>query len=246
MFSQADRFLPGALFVTTGGVVPGVSTPRRRKKHGMVRAGLGSGCLLALVATSSARADLLNLELLDFPDITSGFIDVMYDAGSDQFSATGFALTLDDDGIGSAESIIGGVFTITATISEGGLFSGGSLTIEGDVLGFGSSLLTADVLDFGFQNEGGDLFEFEFEVTGGDLAIAGLYGDPGTVVGVILDANFGGTGFFGSFDKDFNNNDGMAGFGLGVSDTAPMIPGPSTLLVLLAAGGLGARRRRSR
>ncbi len=246
MSGQADRFIPGALFDTTGAVVLGVSTPRRPKKIGMSRAGLGSACLLALVATSSARADLLNLELLDFPDIFSGFIDVMYDAGSDQFTATGFALTFDDDGIGSPENIIGGAFTIAATITEGGLFSNGSLTIEGDVLGFGRTLLTADLVEFGFLNDGGDLFEFVFEVTGGDLAIPDLYGALGTQGGVILDANFGGTGFFGSFDEDFNNNDGMLGFGLGVSDTAPLIPGPGTLLVLLAAGGLGARRRRRR
>lgn len=246
MFCQADRFIPGWFSVSTRASVLAGSTPRRRKKIGLLRAGLGSGCLLALVATSSARADLLNLELLDFPDIVSGFLDVMYDAGSDQFTVTGFALTFDDDGIGSPETIIGGAFTIAATITEGGLFAGGSLTIEGDVLGFGSTLLTADVVNFGFQNDGGDLFEFEFEVTGGDLAIAGLYGAPGTVVGVILDANFGGTGFFGSFDNDFNNNNGQLGFGLGVSDTGLLIPGPSTLLVLLAAGGLGARRRRSR
>ena len=210
----------------------------------MLRAGLGSGCLLAIIATSSARADLLNLELLDFPDIFSGFIDVMYDAGTDQFTATGFALTFDGDG-GSQENITGGVFTIAGTIMAGGVFSSGSLTVEGDVSGFGTTLLTADVVDFGFLNGGGDLFEFLFEVTGGDLAIAEFYGGPGTIVGVILDANFGGTGFNGSFDQDFNNNDGIPGFGLGVSDTAP-IPGPSALLVLLAAGGLGARQRRRR
>lgn len=243
MFGQADRFFPGASFVTTGAVVLEVSTPRRRQKNGMWRAGLGSSCLLAMIATSSARADLLNLELLDFPDIFSGFIDVMYDAGSDQFTATGFALTFDDDGDGPQENITGGVFTIVGTILEGGFFTSGSLTIEGDVLGFGTTLLTADVVDFGFLNDGGDLFEFVFQITGGDLAIAELYGGPGTIVGVILDANFGGTGFNGSFDQDFNNNDGMPGYGLGVSDTAPLIPGPSALLVLLAAGGLGARRR---
>ena len=245
MFGQADRFFPGASFVTTGAVVLEVSTPRRRQKNGMWRAGLGSSCLLAMIATSSARADLLNLELLDFPDIFSGFIDVMYDAGSDQFTATGFALTFDDDGDGPQENITGGVFTIAGTILEGGFFTSGSLTIEGNVLGFGTTLLTADVVDFGFQNDGGDLFEFLFTITGGDLAIAEFYGGPGTIVGVILDANFGGTGFDGSFDQDFNNNDGMPGYGLGVSDTAP-IPGPGTLLVLLAAGGLGARRRRRR
>lgn len=221
-----------------------MSTPRRRKKKGMLRAGLGSSCLLAIVASNSARADLLNLELLGFPDILSGFIDVMYDAGSDQYTASGFALTFDDDGIGSPENITGGVFTIAATIMEGGFFSDGSLTIEGNVLGFGATLLTADLADFGFQNEGGDLFEFLFVITGGDLAIAELYGNPGTVVGVIMDAN--GSDFTGSFAQDFDNNGGIPGFGLGVSDTAPLIPGPGTLLVLLAAGGLGARRRRWR
>ena len=244
MIGHADRFFPGAFFVTSRAAVLDGSTPRTRKKNGMLRAGIGSSCLLAMIATSSARADLLNLELLDFPDIFSGFIDVMYDAGSDQFTATGFALTFDDDGDGPQENITGGVFTIAGTILEGGFFTSGSLTIEGDVLGFGTTLLTADVVDFGFQNDGGDLFEFLFTITGGDLAIAEFYGGPGTIVGVILDAN--GSDFTGSFDQDFNNNDGMPGTGLGVSDTAPLIPGPGALLVLLAAGGLGARRRRRR
>jgi hypothetical protein len=191
-------------------------------------------------AAVPAQGSLLGLALLDYPDITSGFTDVTYGAASDQFAASGFALSFDDDGTGSAENILNGVFSIDAAIDESGEPGPGTLVITGDVLGYGPDLLTASLTDFGFMDGGGDIFEFLFEVTGGDLAIPSLYGDPGSVVGLILDAT--GSDFGGTFDMDFDNTGGMPGWGMGVSDTAP-IPEPSSLLLMLLAGALFRRRR---
>jgi hypothetical protein len=202
---------------------------------------MGVACLAAVAVAAPARAELLNLELVDSPDITSAFIDVMYDAGSDQFTASGFAMTF-DDGVAPPADISSGAFTITATITDGGMLSGGSLSIQGGVSGFGPTLLTGDLVGFGFFDGGGDLFEFLFTVTGGDLATPAFYGDPGTVAGLIINAN--GSSFTGSFGQSFDNNGGMPGFGLGSSNTAP-IPEPGAMLLLLIAGGLLARRRRA-
>ena len=193
---------------------------------------------LAGLLAAPAQASLLGLTLLRSPDITSGFIDVAYDAGSGLFTASGFALTLD----GTNFDVIGSFDYSIQLDGFGGLISG-SLIITGEVGGFGPPLLTGDVTAFGFQDGGGDLFEMLFTVTGGDLATPAHYGDPGAVGGTIMNAN--GSNFGGTFDVDFNNNFGIPGFGQGVSDTAP-IPEPATLVLLVVAGGLVVRRRRRR
>jgi len=202
---------------------------------------LTAGTFLMLGA--SAQAAPLNLTLNDTPDIVSSFIDVTYDAGTDIFNASGFALELDDDGSGPAEAIAGGTFDLAATIDASGVLSGGSLTIGGTVasLGFNSgTLLTGTLTAFGFPDAGGDPLEFLFDVTGGDAA--GLYGGiPG---GVILSA----TGFTGDFTTNFDNLiSGIPGTGAAVSDVAP-VPLPAAVW-LFGAGLLGlagvARRRHS-
>jgi hypothetical protein len=197
--------------------------------------------LLCMAVTSAARAELLNLNLL-VPDIESGFIDVMYDASGDMFSATGFALAIDYDGIAPPDyNINNGSFDLSASIDDFGSASSGSLAIGGDIPGLGvmGSLLTGSLTDFGFQTGGGDLFEFLFTVTGGQLA--GDFGGLGATVGVILNAD--GSTFTGDWTLDFNNNGGNPGFGLGVADTA-FIPAPAGLAVLLGAGFCAGRRRR--
>ena len=185
--------------------------------------------------------------LEDYPDITSGFIDVTYDATANILSANGFALTLDDDGVGDLENIYAfgsdidpGTFLITAEIDDFGTLIGGTLTVEGTVpdLGFNSgTLLTGDLTDFGYPDAGGNPLEFLFDVTGGD--VAGLY--AGTSGGVIL----GATGFGGSFAADFDNlMFGMPGTGAGFGDTG--VPEPSTLsLLMLGLIATRLRRRRS-
>ncbi len=205
--------------------------------------------MLTLVAcffmfSAAVQATPLNLELLDFPDIFSGGIDVTHDAGADAFNASGFALTLDDDGIGPAEAITNGIFNISATIDDAGTATG-LLTINGTIptLGFNSgTLLTGNLTDFGFKPAGGDPLEFLFNVASGDAA--GLYG---TTAGVILS----GTNFGGSFAVDFDNLiAGIPGTGSGVSNTAPPIPEPSTILLLMiglgVVGGCSVLRKRGK
>ncbi|MHC5005930.1 MAG: hypothetical protein ACYTGF_01075 [Planctomycetota bacterium] len=196
------------------------------------------GAAAAVAACSgSGHASFIPLGLLDAPDVMAGFTDVTYDAGSDAFLATGFALEF-DDGTGPAGTIFDGSFSITASIDETGAPGGGTLDIGGLVSGFGLSLLTGTLLDFGFDDTGGTLLEFQFQVTGGDLAPQ--YGGPGAAVGVILD--MGGGGYSGNFLEDFDNLiGGLPGTGLGVADTGRLIPGPSAIALLAM---VAARRRR--
>ena len=179
----------------------------------------------------SVQATPLNLSLSNFPDIFSGAIDVTYTAATGSFSATGTALSFDDDGVGAAETIVAGGFALSATITNAGVLTGGTLTITGTVptLGFNSgTLLTGTLTALGFSNTGGDPLEFLFTVTGGDAA--GLYGGTG---GIILSS----TSFPATlFNQDFNNLiAGIPGTGSGVSDTAVPVPEP-TSLILLAIG----------
>lgn len=194
-------------------------------------------CLPVLTGVSAGQAGPLALDLADSPDIASGLVIMSYSAGLDQFTARGFALSMDDDGSVPAEDILSGAFILTATIDGSGAFSGGSLTIGGTIasLGFNSgTLLTGDLTAFGFLDAGGDPLEFLLEVTGGD-AFA-LYGGGLTDAGIILT----GTGFDGSFDTDFDNGMGLSG----LTDVV-MVPLPGTLcLGLFGVGILAAVRRR--
>lgn len=196
--------------------------------------------LLAAGAASAVAAPL-NLNLNPAPDITSGFIDVVYNAATDVLSASGFALTLEDNGVPPATDFSNpGAFSISATVTGAGVATGGTLSIGGTVNGFGPTLLTGTLTAFGFPNApGGNVFEFLFQVTGGALATPAYYGLPGSTVGVILNA--GANGFNGSFASSFNNNGGMAGMGAGVADTAP-IPEPAALTPLALALLLARRR----
>jgi hypothetical protein len=196
------------------------------------------------LCSSVARATPLYITLVDFPDIVSSFIDVLYDAPTDAFSANGFALELDNDGVAPNEIIAGGTFALNATIDDSGILGpGGTLTIGGTVTSLGyltGTLLTGDLTDFGFPDAGGDPLEFLFDVTGGDAATlwAGQKG------GVILSFS----GFSGDWTADWDNLlNGDEGTGTAVADTGA-IPEPATLTLMLMGGGalLGARRRSKR
>jgi len=204
--------------------------------------GVLAAAALALLWTTPASATPLQLELLQFPDVVSGFLDVTYSSGSDTLSISGFALELDDDGVGEALTIQGGLFDLTASIDAAGALSAGTLTISGAVpsLGFDSgTLLTGVLTAFGFPDSGGDPLEFVFAVTGGDLA--GLYGTG--PAGLIV----GQSGFGASFASDFDNLLGGPGTGAGVSNAAPVPEAGTALLLGVALGGLGwSGRRRSR
>jgi hypothetical protein len=208
----------------------------KRKRNAVLRMGFMIAFLLAttLLWRVPAQAAPLNLTLLDFPDIFSAFIDVTYDAGTDAFVASGFALEFDDDGSVPPEPIRNGTFDITASINNFGVLQpGGVLIIGGTIpsLGLNSGfLLSGNLTNFGFPNAGGDPLEFQFDVTGGDLA--GIYGAPGFIPGIILSS----TGFQGTFTDDFSNLDTtpqgtlIEDTGIGVADTA--VPEPATLFLL--------------
>lgn len=196
--------------------------------------------VLMMAMGSQAQAAPLNLTLLNTPDIVSTDISVNYTAGSGSFTASGFALALDDDGSVPAEDIAGGTFNISATIdSTGALQSGGALSIGGTVasLNFLSgTLLTGNLTEFGFPDSGRNPLEFLFTVTGGDAA--GLYGGSGATGGIILSSISDPTG-----DWDFTAD--FTGDGFAVSDVAP-IPVPAAVWLfgsgLLGLAGFGRRR----
>ena len=143
-----------------------------------------------------------------------------------------------------------GSFNISATIDEFGTASAGTLSITGSLLGLGPTLLTGTLRDFGFLDGGGDLFEFLFTINNGVLGIPGLFGGPGSVVGVILDAN--GSNFNGSFTTGFTNIFGRHSHGhkhdhdhgFGFARTAP-IPEPATLALLMTGALVWRKRRRA-
>lgn len=192
---------------------------------------------LVMGMSSLAQAAPLNLQLNPAPDIFSAFIDVNYDSNADILTASGFALTLDDDGIGTPLDIAGGTFDLSASVLADGTLAGGSLAIGGTVAGLGfnsGTLLTGSLSAIGF-NQANDPLEFLFDVTGGDAAA--LYGGLG---GIIL----GFTGFDGDWGDDFVS----APFN-SVADVG-VVPVPAALWLfgsgLIALLGLGGHNRQKR
>ncbi len=198
---------------------------------------------VVLVSAAVPAYASLGLQLTQTPDLFAGFIDVTYDSSTDMFAATGFAFELDDDGVGPAEGVQNGAFELDAVINGSGALTSGSLIFRGTIpaLGFNSgTLLTGSLVDFGFPAQGGNPLEFAFDVTGGDAA--GLYGN--VPAGLILS---GVSGFGGDFSTDFDNLDqGTPGTGAGIADAAPIVPLPSSLLLLLSGVGVILARPRPR
>lgn len=203
-----------------------------------MRFGTSIGFLAGVaILASTAQADLLNLWPQN-PDITSSFITVTYNSGTDQFNANGTATQLVDE-LNNVYNITGGSFALNATIDSTGTASAGSLTIGGNVNGDGPSLLTGSLVDFGYDTGGSPIFEFIFKVTGGDLATA--FGGINKLVGVILDG-----GLLPSYNGTFTNGF-VATAALGNADTF-IVPAPSSVTLaffgVLAISGLAHRRRR--
>ena len=188
-----------------------------------------------LLFGGNVRAELLNLTMQESPDIFSGYIDVTYNAASNTFASSGWALTF-YDGIEQIDfdEYTEDSFSISVIVDESGVASSGSLTITGEVSGYGTTgpLLTGNLTDFGFGfwdtlNPDSDaaLFEFLFEVSGGEMAE--LYGGAGASVGVIMGCVSVGADvteelFTADFDNLFGNG---PGWGSAVSDVGTPIPG---------------------
>jgi hypothetical protein len=185
-------------------------------------------CLGWLVlGVPSANATLLNL-MAEGPDVTSGVLDVQYQASSGSFTVAGTAMTFDLDHISPPDyNITSGNYAINMLLTPAGIPTSGSLSIMGKIPALGANsgtLLTGQISQFGFQNPpGGEIFEFIFNVNGGDLA--SYYAGK---AGVILNAS--DTGFTGSFTSNFSNSPFSAS-----TDTFP-VPEPSTAILLFILG----------
>jgi hypothetical protein len=213
----------------------------RMRREKMMRCSTASLVIAGIALGGGAPASGAFIDgfgLLDSPDVASRFIDVTFDAGTDAFVASGFALAY-DDGTPPGDDIIDGSFLITASIADDGAAGAGSLDIGGTIGLLGPSLLTASLVDFGFSDAGGMLLQFVFAVTGGDLA--GAYGGVGALVGVSMDVD--SDGYPAGWTKSWDNNDGVPGAGGGVADAAPLVPSPPTV-ALLALALVGRRRSR--
>lgn len=193
---------------------------------------------LAIFLASPASATPLNLTL-GLPDVVSGFIDVTYDAGTQTFTASGFSLEIDDDGVAPNLALdASGSFSVIATIDNSGNLVSGTVTITGTrtpAPSYGSPLVaTSSLTGFGF-NASGTLFEFTYTTAAGSSI-----GSAGSQGGIILAA----TTTYTSWGSDFDNLiASIPGTGSGTADTAPVVPEPSAAILVALALGYAWRRR---
>jgi len=215
----------------------------------LLRRVVTAAVVVVVIGVASVQAMPLNLTQMP-PDIYSSQIQISYDAGTDQFTASGYPIQYDRPPSFDVEP---GLFYINATIDAEGVATAGVLEITGTVLaGAGESgpaplgppvdvLLTGDLTGFGWVPDPPDgvrvpTFEFVFVCTGGSLAPD--YGGLGAPMGCILSS-------FTSFPEEaFGTNYQCGG---AVSDTFTMIPEPASMALLaVGLGALAARRRRRR
>jgi hypothetical protein len=199
--------------------------------------------MIGLLPLVEAQADPLGLTQA-FPDILVTSNTVTYNAGTDQFLATGRPLTLTLPDL-SHYNITGTTVTsynLTATIvpeagsPTAGEITSGTLSVGGKINGLGATtgtLLTASFSQFG-NTDTGSLLEFLFTTTGGDLA--SYFGGIGGTIGVIISPK--STNFI-DFDHNFSNGSGAT------NDTfASPVPVPAAApLLLLGLGSIAALRR---
>ena len=221
--------------------------------HNRISHVLPALAVVLVLAATSAQGALLNFNMEPFPDIFSGYIDVVYTAATDSFVANGYTLAY-YDGVTQwdMEDYLPDSFLIQATIDSSGNPVGGTLTLSGPVQGYGPTLLTADLTEFGWAffdtlnpNSDAAMFDWKFQVTGGDMA--GLYGGIGATVGTILSCVSVDAGVSETlFTADFNNNGGEPGWGSAVADSAPPVPEPLSAIVLIGGAVALLRRRAAR
>ncbi|GEM_PF-867828 len=168
------------------------------------------GDMLIDCADPDCSTNSIGLSMCQEPDIASFFITSAYNEATNQFTATGYALSLDSVGPGNAVNISSGTYDVTATIDENGNLSSGTVTLAGDVSSHSGTLVTGTIDSFGYYC-GTGLFEFVFSVTGGSMADE--YGGIGNPVGVILSQT-------NTFNGDWTSN--WNGGTTAVCDVAPV------------------------
>ena len=206
-------------------------------------------------ASFSADAALIGLQK-KWPDVFASGIFVSYDATGDILSALGQASSLQLEDGGPLIPIANGIFDAQVIVDDTGDALSGTLAISGDInipdLGAVSGPLiiadlNSDSVNFGYGDDPGtyDIIEIRWDVVGGALAGV-LFSEFGAAsIETIIDADYSNssTPFTGSWTADFNNSiSGNLPIGAGVSDT--FVPEPTSFMVMLAAGGLMATRRR--
>ena len=201
------------------------------KRRGKVKAlkMLFLAAFLVLGVSAASQAGPLGVSVDSYPDIMSGFITTTYNATTGAFNAGGWALTLDT---GTGQQNITTNFRLTATIDKSGAASVGSLTIGSAAAPL---LYTANLISFAFSAVQGGAMEFIFGPATGSY-VPSIYSDSKP-----LDLQMSpGTGFMGTFATGFTSSSGTAE--LRGDPPATGTPEPSSLLLMMvaAAGLLGA------
>ena len=204
---------------------------------------VGIAVLCLACGVGPALAEPVNIPV-GWPDVFSAAISINYDAGTDEFTATGYPLQYN---VPPASPITPGTFQIHATIDENGVPFGGSLLINGTTTGGSGSgvfetLLAGDLVDFGFTPDanlgdppGAPTFQFVYDITSG--ALRADYGGEGSRVVIYLSSS--STAFTGRLNVNFSND-------LAVADAYAVVPEPMSLSFMVAGAlALAVRRRRS-
>jgi len=197
-------------------------------------------CQFGLFAPQAEAS--LDLILEDAPDISVAYIDISYNADTDQLVAFGYPAQFKASSGSPSIDITDTTrrFDLTAEIDESGNLATGSLSIQAKIpdLGFyGDTLLTGNLTALGFPSGGGDPIEFLFEVTGGDAGP--LYTAAGYAGGIILSY----TGLTSKlFSSSFSNTS------MGQANVGAVVPEPMSMVVwllLAACVAAGWWRRRA-
>ncbi len=214
MFGQANRFFPGALFVATGAVVLGVSSPAPADIIAIFAdtanstEGLGDFTGFLTYEHTMGEAGVLTVEITNTT------------SGNNRGWITGFIFNIDsDDPLASAQFEKGTHPFLDAPGQNGNPFGNPFL---------GGAALAGNWIDGGIPEDGIAMFDtgtFTFEVEATDA-------ESLTARSFILDGPF-----------DFNFIVRLRGFIDGASDKVPAVPAPGAL-ALLGLGALAQRRRR--
>ena len=204
-------------------------------RHGRTKVLQHAICAALLVFTlsSTTEAGPLEVKIDTYPVILAGFIASSYNAATQDFLATGWALSL-NQGSG-AVPYSNTKFQLTAKINNSGVATSGTLSV-----GTGTLLSSTSLTNFGFYAVPGGTLEFLFGTPSGSLV-------PGVFTGAVdkpIDVMLTGVGnaFTGSWATSWTSTANAS-----AAIRQDPVPEPSVLLLtLVGAGALGARRRASR